>query len=353
MGEYSSLNVANIVLMLLRLLHYMHFQPQLGVVTRTVGRAASDMVHFFILFFIVVISYSFLSHLIFGATIEQFSTFGLTMQTMVNVLLGRVDIGAITTEMHDTSGSLFFYSYIVLGFLILLNMLLAIILDAYSVVKSTAMASQTLSDDMKFLLNTTVREWKRPKDVMRARDLHLVVDAWMGSTEEVLRQTMMESINGKPFLEVDDHKVSRDALRGIIKSYVDHHIKVENMPPEAKNDVDEVVDSIMYHYAKDTVRNNHLNKGKHLGTLTREFSGLLTTNAKVSPSVEMAEMASGESPGDVSADNQLKPDVPDLAASAAHVLEWAKRQRKKKPHSRRHTTGRTGRRQKKDRADED
>ena len=221
-------------------------------------------------------------------------------------------------------------------------MLLAIILDAYSVVKSTAMASQTLSDDMKFLFNTTVREWKRPKDVMRARDLHLVVDAWMGSTEEVLRQTMMESINGKSFLEVDDHKVSRDALRGIVKSYVDHHIKVENMPPEAKDDVDEVVDSIMYHYAKDTVLNNHLNKGKHLGTLTREFSGLLTTNAKVAPAIEMAEMASGKSPHDVSA-QALKPNVPDLAASAAHVLEWARRQKDndKKKQNRRTRRART------------
>jgi hypothetical protein len=88
MDTFRSTNVASILLMLVRLLHYMHFQPQLGVITRTVGRAASDMVHFFILFFIVVLLYSFLSHLIFGANIKEFSTFGGTVQTMVNVLLG-------------------------------------------------------------------------------------------------------------------------------------------------------------------------------------------------------------------------------------------------------------------------
>ncbi len=74
---------------------------------------------------------------------------------------GRVEIGTITTEIHSASGSLFFYSYIVLGYLILLNMLLAIILDAYAEVKSTALASQSLADDVKFLWQTAMRAYQR------------------------------------------------------------------------------------------------------------------------------------------------------------------------------------------------
>ena len=164
---------------------YRHFQPQLGIITRTVSRAASEMVHFFILFFIVVIAFSFLSHIVFGATISEFSTFGVTMQTMVNVLLGQVDVGEITTEMHTTSGALFFYSYIVLVFLILLNMLLAIIIDAYSHVKADSKRTQTLTDDIRFLLDTSTRALKRPEAMMSAVELHDIVGDWVDATEKV------------------------------------------------------------------------------------------------------------------------------------------------------------------------
>ena len=89
------------------------------------------------------------------------------------------------TEMHDTSGSLFFDSYIVLGFLILLNMLLAIILEAYAAVKQASIAKQTLSDDMKFLFDTSGRVLQRSEKVLSAEKLFTIVDQWMDSTEEV------------------------------------------------------------------------------------------------------------------------------------------------------------------------
>ncbi len=72
-----------------------------------------------------------------------------------------MEIGTITTEIHSGSGSLFFYSYVVVSYLILLNMLLAIILDAYSEVKSSATASQSLTNDFKFLWHTAVRSLQR------------------------------------------------------------------------------------------------------------------------------------------------------------------------------------------------
>ncbi len=119
----------------------------------------------------------------------------------------------------------------------------------------------------------------RPKSITAARDLHTIVDKWMSDTEEVTRQTMVGSIAGQPYLEVGDHKLSHDALRRILTAYVAHHIKVENMPPEAAADVDRVVDSIIHHYATRRDRHEHF-KGEHEGRLMREFSGacVLMTN---------------------------------------------------------------------------
>ena len=119
-----------------------HFQPQLGVITRTVSRAASEMIHFFILFFLIIVLYTSLSHILFGGMIAEFSTFGSTMETMVNVLLGSVDVGVISGELGGAAGTVFFYTYVVAGYLILLNMLLAILIEAYLDVKGEAAAAQ-------------------------------------------------------------------------------------------------------------------------------------------------------------------------------------------------------------------
>jgi hypothetical protein len=60
----------------------------------------------------------------------------------------------------------------------------------------------------------------RPKGVPKARDLHAIVDKWMRATEEVTHQFMVDSVHGEPFLEVGDHKLSRDALSRILAACV-------------------------------------------------------------------------------------------------------------------------------------
>lgn len=59
--------------MILRILKHMHFQPRMGVLTRTLVEAAPDIMNFFILWTIVFLGYAFMGHLVFGRSVDYVS----------------------------------------------------------------------------------------------------------------------------------------------------------------------------------------------------------------------------------------------------------------------------------------
>jgi hypothetical protein len=60
----------SIFFMILRILKHMHFQPRMGVLTRTLVEAGPDIMNFFILWSIVFVGYSFMGHLVFGRSVD-------------------------------------------------------------------------------------------------------------------------------------------------------------------------------------------------------------------------------------------------------------------------------------------
>ncbi len=70
----------------------MHFQPRLGVVTRSLALAAPDLIHFAIVAGAVFIGYAMMGFLIFGNSIQQFNSFGESINTCFEMLLGVLDV---------------------------------------------------------------------------------------------------------------------------------------------------------------------------------------------------------------------------------------------------------------------
>lgn len=68
MTAYMTLNGFVIAALLLRSMKLMEFQPRLGLVSRTLLGAATDLLHFFILFVIVFMGYVVIGHLLFGSS---------------------------------------------------------------------------------------------------------------------------------------------------------------------------------------------------------------------------------------------------------------------------------------------
>lgn len=148
---YYALNGINILLVIARILNLMHFQPRLGVVTRSLLLAGPDLLHFTVVAGIVFVGYAMMAHVIFGNVIDKFSTFQLSIDTCFEMLLGEIgvneDLKALT-GLQGLAGSLFFWTFELLVFMVLLNFLLAIIVDAFSVVKDNTAESTGLHEEL-------------------------------------------------------------------------------------------------------------------------------------------------------------------------------------------------------------
>jgi hypothetical protein len=58
LNNYTTVSTIVLILMILQLLHFLDFQPKLSLITRTVAAAWGDLVHFFILFIMVEITFT-------------------------------------------------------------------------------------------------------------------------------------------------------------------------------------------------------------------------------------------------------------------------------------------------------
>lgn len=89
---YYALNGINILLVIARILNLMHFQPRLGVVTRSLLLAGPDLLHFTVVAGIVFVGYAMMAHVIFGNVIEKFSSFRQSIDTCFEMLLGEISV---------------------------------------------------------------------------------------------------------------------------------------------------------------------------------------------------------------------------------------------------------------------
>lgn len=122
--------------------------PRLRVVTDTFKVAMIDFVHFFIIFTTIFLPFTIIGHVLFGNDVQQFSSVLSSVNTGFVVLMGDfgwyVDLfnGPVVLSTTLPSGMpaivvfLWYTAYMFLVLLVLLNMLLAVILEHYNSVAS-------------------------------------------------------------------------------------------------------------------------------------------------------------------------------------------------------------------------
>merc|ERR1719498_646362 len=105
-------------------------QPRLAVVTRTLLRAGPDFFHFFIVFALVFFAFTVSGMLLFGNRLWNFSDFRLACNECFLLVWGDFDYDELTATDPLTAG-VWFSLFIVLGVMLLVNMLMAIVMDVY------------------------------------------------------------------------------------------------------------------------------------------------------------------------------------------------------------------------------
>jgi len=165
-------------------------QPRLAVVTRTLVNSSSDMTHFFIVFLSVYSCMMVNAILLFGQDIEDFATWDRAAITCFRVMFGDWDYAKMKKVGFVTS-ALWLWIFVMVISVLLLNMLLAILMDAYSEVKSGIMDSQTLYRQIKEIVRRR-RQFQAGRRV-RLKDIWAAFFREVGDEKEMLESKELVS----------------------------------------------------------------------------------------------------------------------------------------------------------------
>ncbi|GJP51052.1 hypothetical protein CLOM_g10222 [Closterium sp. NIES-68] len=154
-----SLQGINVFLFLLRLLKLMDFQPRIAILTRTMAAAFPALVHFFLLWAIMFIGFSLYAYVVFGRTLEQFSTVAMSMVSCFLILINDNSTGYFFIQLEGwnlTAAIIFWIAYITVMVFVMLNVLIAIVVDAFLEVRKSTEESPAFPVDMWYVLRNVV-----------------------------------------------------------------------------------------------------------------------------------------------------------------------------------------------------
>lgn len=118
-------------------------QPKLALVTDTLLCGFVDIFHFVIVFLTIFLSYAVGAVILFGQHVRNLSRHTWAILTLFEMLMGDFDFNALA-KVNRTTAFIWFFSFMWLVFLILLNMLLAIVMDHYAAVTQRSKDALTL-----------------------------------------------------------------------------------------------------------------------------------------------------------------------------------------------------------------
>eukprot|EP00811_Abedinium_folium_P019892 NODE_2885_length_2127_cov_3.454500.p1 GENE.NODE_2885_length_2127_cov_3.454500~~NODE_2885_length_2127_cov_3.454500.p1 ORF type:complete len:640 (-),score=182.18 NODE_2885_length_2127_cov_3.454500:206-2125(-) len=164
-------------------------QPRLSLVTRTLLNAGVDVTHFAVVFFTVFIIFTVSAMILFGTELLEFVELSRAMNTVFRILLGDFDWDRISGIGRLQAG-IWFWTFMWLLNMVMLNMLLAMVMDVYTEVKGLI---DREADTLWTQAYTTVRRsWQRllGRRISLATVLHSLwpEDAFYSDTTD----TMME-----------------------------------------------------------------------------------------------------------------------------------------------------------------
>ncbi|KAG1693682.1 hypothetical protein DVH05_023084 [Phytophthora capsici] len=133
-----------IALIGLQILNRFRFHPQLNILTRTVKNALKQFGAFFVVFIVIFATFTIIGCMIFGDRAEEFSSLENSMASCINMLFGEFDFDAIKDLQFSVA---FFWIYMIVVSIVLMNMMLGIVLDAYGEV-SKASYNKTSNKDL-------------------------------------------------------------------------------------------------------------------------------------------------------------------------------------------------------------
>ena len=116
---------------ILRFLRLLRFNKNFLVIGKTLSRISPPILSFCLPFIAGFLAFALLAFAMFGSELEDYSSFMRTLVTQFSMTLGDFDFEAIFM-VNPTIATLYFFSFIGLNVMVLMNMFIAIINDSYA-----------------------------------------------------------------------------------------------------------------------------------------------------------------------------------------------------------------------------
>ncbi|OQR98677.1 Polycystin Cation Channel (PCC) Family [Achlya hypogyna] len=153
--------IAMVVMLCLvvRILSAMRFHPNLNVLTLTLAKSLALFGPFFCVYLVCLAGFVTAGHILFGGRLKAFSTIGYAAVTVINLAFGQFDFSSISDI--DYSIALFWYwATLIVLFLVLFNMMLAIVLKAYDQVSDEhAGGDRSVLTELLVVAKEVCRPW--------------------------------------------------------------------------------------------------------------------------------------------------------------------------------------------------
>ncbi|CAE7323345.1 pkd2 [Symbiodinium pilosum] len=146
------------VCIMMRLFKAFAAQPRLAIVTKTLALAANDLTHFGIVFLSIFFAYVAMGMAFFGREVESFASFDRASLALLRALMG--DFSVEDMELRGRPVAFFFFgTYMMAAVLLLLNMLIAILMDVYGQVAAGSRTSESLWHECYDIMRRGMQKW--------------------------------------------------------------------------------------------------------------------------------------------------------------------------------------------------
>ncbi|GMF17957.1 unnamed protein product [Phytophthora lilii] len=160
----SVIESINAALVWLKLLQYTTVSKRMNLLLRMLGRAARDLAWFFVCFLVCICAFAQIGLLLFGLDVRGFSSLGLAIVTLLQAVAGELDYASMA-DSHRVAGPVFYILYYLLLLLILVNVFLAILNDAYM---QTITEQEEEDEELATAAHDRIMGWDESGDVVDA-----------------------------------------------------------------------------------------------------------------------------------------------------------------------------------------
>eukprot|EP01062_Namystynia_karyoxenos_P066368 TRINITY_DN60316_c0_g1_i1.p1 TRINITY_DN60316_c0_g1~~TRINITY_DN60316_c0_g1_i1.p1 ORF type:complete len:1559 (+),score=632.37 TRINITY_DN60316_c0_g1_i1:128-4804(+) len=166
--EYETMAQSSFVLMMLdsingllcifKVFYFLQLNPQFNVLTKTIAEASGELVGLLLIFVAMFLGFCLMGYVVYGHVLEEFRDMATVVGSLLRWLVGDFDYVELR-EARRLFTPIFFTLFQLLMFFLLLNMVIAVLSDAFASVSNNKWQNTRLLDK---LIEESSAEWIKP-----------------------------------------------------------------------------------------------------------------------------------------------------------------------------------------------